>query len=121
MSDSLVNGTSGVYTPSLTNTLNISGSTAYECQYLRVGKTVTVSGRVDIDPTGAGHATLGMSLPIASDFGAVEDCAGTGIIIDAQEATGIIASVANNTAVFDWIAINTANAQWAFIFTYQVI
>src|SRR5688500_4743620 len=35
--------TSGTYTPTLTNTTNLDGSTAYECQYLRVGNTVTVS------------------------------------------------------------------------------
>ena len=37
----------------------MAASTAYTCQYLKVGSVVTVSGRVDIDPTGAGDTFAG--------------------------------------------------------------
>src|SRR5438552_1367658 len=37
---------SGSYTPRLTNVANLSASTAYTCQWMRVGNTVTVSGKV---------------------------------------------------------------------------
>lgn len=57
---------SGTYTPTLTNVVNISASTAYQAQYLQVGNTVTVSGRVDIDPVVTATATqLGISVPVA--------------------------------------------------------
>jgi hypothetical protein len=44
---------SGSYTPTLVNVANLDASTAYSCQYVRVGSVVIVSGQVDVDPTAA--------------------------------------------------------------------
>ena len=65
---------SGTYTPTLTNVTNISASDAFVCQWLRVGNIVTVSGKVNIDQTTPGQIELGISLPVASDFVADENC-----------------------------------------------
>lgn len=113
---------SGNYTPTLTNVANITASTAYQCQYMRVGKTITVSGKVDIQPTADGVAThLGISLPIASNFGAVEDCGGTianGTVI---AAGSIVGDVANDRARVDFASVDAVNRSYSFIFMYQVI
>jgi hypothetical protein len=119
----LANITSGTYTPTLTNTTNIAASTAYECQYLRVGSTVTVSGRIDVDPTTASIDTLlGISLPIASNFGGSEDCAGaaaaSGIV---SESAAINADSVNDRAQMIWVTASNANHAMFFSFTYQVI
>ena len=114
---------SGTYTPTLTNTTNLTGSTAYQCQYLRIGTTVLVSGKVDVNPTTAGSAALlGISLPIVSDIGAVEDCAGTacGTAV-ASETAAIIGDAANNRASMSWIVVDDANHAMFFTFAYQVI
>ena len=37
----------GVWTPTLTGVTNIAASTAYECQWLKVGSTVTFSGKLE--------------------------------------------------------------------------
>lgn len=113
---------SGTYTPTLTNTTNLAASTAYQCQYLRVNNTVTVSGRVDIDPTALGQIVLGISLPVPSNFGAVEDCGGVGApYSSATRAFGIYADVANDRATMEAIVADIANFGVYFTFTYQVI
>src|SRR3990167_10996405 len=74
-----MNVLANTYTPTLTNVFNVAASTAYACQYMRVGNVVTVSGQVDIDPTAASTYTeLDISLPIASAFTATNQLGGVG-------------------------------------------
>jgi hypothetical protein len=114
---------SGVYTPTLTNTTNVGASTPFECQYIRIGNVVTVSGIANIDPT-AGAPTdtvMGISLPIASNFGASSDCAGVihaGVTAEGGSITG---DTTNDRATATFIATNTTDHTFAFTFTYQVI
>lgn len=113
---------SGTYTPTLSNTTNITASTAYQCQYLRVGDTVTVSGKVDVDPTAAGQVQLGITLPISSNIGAVEDLGGTASAIAvAGQSAGIYGDATNNRATMEWIAVDLSNRAMFFTFSYQVI
>ena len=115
---------SGVYTPTLTNVANLSASTAYECQYMRIGTTTAlVSGRVDIDPIlPATQTQLGISLPIASNIGATEDCAGTAFAPNiAGQGAAIIGDAANDRAEMDWVSGDTTNQAMFFVFAYQVI
>jgi hypothetical protein len=114
---------SGVYTPTLTNTTNVAASTAYECQWLRSGNVVTVSGRVEIDPTaGGGNTLLGMSLPIASNFANICELGG----VAANDALygysiGIFADTVNDRASFSFVAnANHANVSFYFTFTYRI-
>lgn len=114
---------SGTYTPTLTNTTNIAASTSTLCQYLRVGNIVFVSGAVAIDPTAANANTvLGISLPIASDFTAFQQCGGTAVsrntIIDAGAITG---DITNNRAQLECFTSSLANHQMAFSFMYQIV
>jgi hypothetical protein len=112
----------GTYTPTLTGTANVAASTAYECQYLRVGATVTVSGKVDVDPTSAVDTQLGISLPISSNFGAIEDCAGVAAAFAVAGQSAVIqADTTNDRALMRWLAVNTANQNMFFTFTYQII
>lgn len=115
--------TSGTYTPTLTNVANLDASTAYQCQYLRVDATVTVSGRVDVDPTTTLTSTqLGISLPVASNIGAVEDCAGTAYASGiAAQGAAILGDAANNRAQMQWVAADVTNQAMYFTFSYQVI
>lgn len=118
-----VTAPSGVYTPTLTNVANLDASTNYECQYLRVGNTVIVSGKVDVDPTLTATSTqLGISLPIASNLGAVEDCAGTAFASAiAGQGAAILGDAANNRAQMEWVSTDVTNQPMYFTFTYQVI
>lgn len=112
----------GTYTPTLTNTTNVAASTSYEWQYMRVGNTVTASGPVDVDPTAAGQVVLGISLPIASNLGADEDCSGVAFArAVAGQGGAIYADAANNRATLEWVAVDTANRKMNCVMTYQVI
>lgn len=114
--------TSGVYTPTLSNTTNVAASTSYPAQYMRIGDVVTVSGRVDVDPTAAAATALGISLPIASNFGALEDCAGTAASdAVAGQSAAIRANIANDRAEMAWVAVDIANRTMYYTFTYRII
>lgn len=114
--------TGGTYTPTLTNTTNITSSTAFLCQYMRVDGVVTVSGKVTIDPTNNGQTTvLGMTIPIASDFGAEQDCGGVSSCIDVTQGAGIKADAANNRVTFSFMASTSAVKDHFFSFTYRII
>lgn len=70
---------SGTYTPTLTNVTNVTSSIAYQCQYMRVGNVVTVSGAIDIDANATNVETeVGISLPIASNFVGAQNLSGSG-------------------------------------------
>jgi len=112
-----------VYTPTLTNVANLDGSTAYSCQYLRVGSVVTVSGQVDLDPTTTLTDTqLGISLPIASNFANANECAGSGSApAIAAMTVAILGDVANNRATLQFKATDVTNQPVFFSFIYRVI
>lgn len=114
---------SGTYTPTLTNEANLDGSTAYVCQYSRVGSTVTVSGRFRVDPTAATTSTqLGISLPIASNFTSAEQCGGTAFAIAiAGQGAGIYADTTNDRARVQFLSGDTTNQDMFFSFTYRVL
>lgn len=112
----------GTYTPTLTGVTNVAASTAYACQYLRVGAMVIVSGQVDVDPTGAGAVQLGISLPVASNFANAYECGGTAFAAAvASLGAAIVGDPTNNRAEMQWVAVDTSNRAFAFSFAYQVI
>lgn len=113
----------GTYTPGLTNVTNVAASTAYECQYMRVGNVVTVSGRVDVDPTTAGISTeLGIALPIASNLGATTDLAGTASApAVVSECAAVEGDATNNRANMRWLTTSAANHIMMFTFMYEII
>lgn len=115
--------TSGKYTPTLTNVANLDASTAYECQYMRVGSIVNVSGKVDVDPTAAVASTqLGISLPIASNIGANEDCSGTAFASGiAAQGAAILGDATNNRAQMQWISGDVTSQPMFFTFQYEII
>ena len=114
----------GTYTPTRSAEVNQdANATMFEAQYLRVGATVTVSGRFTFDPTLTATATsFEMTLPIASNIGAVEDLSGVAFCgAIASMGAAISGSVANNTAVVQWISSDVTAQSWSFTFTYQII
>lgn len=115
---------SGTYTPTLTNTANLDASTPYACQYLRVGSVVAVSGRIDADPTTPGTlTTIGISLPVASNFANPNELGGTGATADnlTEVSAGIFADTANDRATMQWRTTDITNHTMFFTLIYRVI
>jgi hypothetical protein len=113
---------SDTYTPSLTNGTNVASSTAYLSQWSRIGNVVTVSGKVTINTTATGTTEMGMSLPVASNFGNEYELGGTAASeINSSTPVRILADAANNRASFSFDAGTTGIADYSFTFTYSVI
>lgn len=113
--------TSGTYAPTLTNVANLDGSTAFTCQYMRVGNVVTVSGKVSVDPTAAASTELGISLPIASALTAVEQVGGTAYATGiAAQGAAITGDASNDRAQLQFISVDLTNQGMPFSFTYLI-
>lgn len=113
----------GSYTPTLTNTSNIDASTAYSCQYMRVGATVTVSGRVDLDLTlTATSSVLGISLPISSAIANANEAGGTAFCPTiAALGAAILGDATNDRATLQLISSDVGNNSYYFSFTYRIL
>jgi hypothetical protein len=113
---------SGVYLPTLYDDQNISGHTAHQCQWLRVGDTVNVSGQLDLTIDQANQGTmLGISLPIASNFSAFSDCAGVAQSLVDVITAAIYASTTNDYANMPFLPADNGDKTFYFTFTYRVI
>ena len=116
---------SGTYTPTLTNSVNISASTAAACQWMRVGNVVHVSGKFTATATGTASATLlGMTLPIASTF-ATDNLLGgmAGNTAGAGQVTAVccLGDTTNNRCSYSWVSSSVASLPYTFTFTYLVV
>jgi hypothetical protein len=111
---------SGTYTPTLTNTTNVSSSTANVCQYMRVGNVLTVSGSVFITPVSAAFVEFRVSLPVASSFTASSQLAGTGLS-SVDEIVRIVTTSGFTVARALYTATSTTQREIHFSFTYRVV
>lgn len=112
----------GTYTPTLTNTTNVAASTAYSCQWMQADGSITVSGRIDLDPTAAGQVVLGISLPVPSALTASNECAGTAVCPTvAGQAAAILGDATNDRATLEYIAVDVTNQPFYFTFTYRIL
>ena len=110
------------YTPTLTGVTNVAGTTAYASQYLRIGSTVTVSGKLDVDPTLTVLTQVGISLPIASNISSPEQIAGTAFSPDIVSLGGaILGDATNNRAELNYVTTSLANQSLYFTFTYRIV
>jgi len=113
------NVSSGVYTPTLTNTTNIAASTAYACTWSRVGNVVTVGFKADVDPVAASPTAsqLNFTLPIAcSTTPVMRGSANCGT----ANQTGNMQGLSATTAYLEFQAQTTANVAMAGTFQYII-
>lgn len=112
--------TEGTYTPTLNNSTNISASTAYDANYIRIGNTVTVWGKVDIDATVAATlSVMTISLPIASGISGSTLLAGTGASDDGTPVK-ILADGVTDVVSFEFTPVTNTNNEYSFHFSYVV-
>jgi hypothetical protein len=117
----------GTYTPTLTNTTNVAGSTSGVFQYMRLGNIVAGSGSIAVDPTTTGLATeIGISLPVASNFASAADLAGTAApngttLAVINEAWGLSGDTTNDRAICRSLVGTASNHSISVHFLYRVI
>jgi hypothetical protein len=107
--------TSGTYTPTWIAESDFTISDINEAQYMRVGNTVTVSGRFT-GTTAPAANSLTLSIPIASGVG-VEDVAGT--FSNGARQHGKISGA--DGAKFDWESDDAGTFGYSYTYTYQII
>lgn len=128
--DQSVTLAAGTYTPTLTNVANAGSLSPSVAQYIRVGGTTTVSGKLTFTPSAGGGTTtrIGISLPVASNLTADSDLAGSATGNSATQlstSNGIVTFAALGDAANDRAELNGlcyftgANALW-YHFTYAV-
>jgi hypothetical protein len=85
--------------------------------------TLSAEAAGGVNPTAPATETrLGIELPVASNFGAEEDCGGVAFASGiAGQGGGIRADAANNRAELVFIAGDLSNQPMYFQFQYQVI
>jgi hypothetical protein len=112
---------SGTYTPTWTGLTNVDSITAYSCQYLRVGDTVTVSGYVGINATVDNTPTTAqLTVPVNSSLNTINYCCGVGVQ-DNGGATGSILGLGSNTAQFEFSPLVDTMVYYSFHFTYRIV
>jgi hypothetical protein len=112
-----LNVSSGVYTPTLTNTTNVAASTAYAMCWLRVGNVVTCSFRAAIDPTAATPTATNLTFTLPIACAATPTGGGAAADIDYAQQGGIYMSAAT-TATLTYSATDVGNSSWLGIFQY---
>lgn len=116
--------TSGEYTPVLTGVANITGVSGGHGQWLRIGSYVHVFGQLVIESTlTATDTQVGISLPIASDFGSSTNIQGS-----ATRNTNVVKTAyiendnANDRANLHFTSDAVIGAWgWEFSFSYKII
>jgi hypothetical protein len=114
---------SGTFTPSPTNDVNLDAFTAYECQYLRVGDVVNVSGKISLDASSSATTTsIELDLPFVSTFTNDREAAGTGWSSEITGAGFQISSVGSLTTVkISFISLDAATHEYSYHYTYRII
>lgn len=107
------------YTPVSTNLVNISATVFALAMFTRIGLLVTVYGHMTVtNIAGSTPSTFEVSLPIASNIGAIHEVSGVmNMNIGTGIPTTIDGSVANNTAVIAYDSVNalaTGNLDYTF-------
>lgn len=115
----------GTYTPSWTPVTNASSATPYQCQWLRNGNVVNVSGRVNAIPSSSGFTVVECTLPISSNILSLQNCSGAAVRITAPGIAAESASISGNAstdrAAFSFIATSSGDAHnFYFVFQYLI-
>ena len=110
---------SGTYTPTISDTTNVSASSINPSQYSRVENIITVSGSVSITPTSSPvDFTFNLSLPFPSNIGSYFQVAGSGMSYTyGGDPIAVNGDSATDKANFRGYA-NSAGAQ-IYLYTYQ--
>lgn len=111
---------SGIYTPTLTAAANVAASTPSAIQWIRVGNIVTMGGQLNIQPSSAANCVIDMSIPVSSNFTAVNDAGGSFNCTTVNQHGGIYAETSADRLELRFLATNAGNLVFCFQAIYTV-
>ena len=114
---------SGSYTPTVAAVVNGTAATGQVSHYMRVGSIVMIHGAIQVTPTVAGiYTDVFISLPIASNFTAIEDAWGGVTGNSLVGSSGIIAARASDdTLQLSFLAPGTSAIFMTFSVGYRIL
>jgi len=116
-------GSSGVYVPTASNlSANLTSVTGDSCFWIRQGNVITVTGAVQVSPSGVGSvSSFSLNLPTASNLGTQSLWGSYAGYPATAQSNIIIADVANAKAAFSSSTINTSGGSPTVTFTFSYI
>lgn len=113
---------SGTYTPTITSIGNLDATSSAQCQFMRVGNVVTVSGVIEIDPTTSGLTEFRIDLPISSDITSITNLSGQAIVTAATTRYSLQCKgdTTNDAAYFIGYTTFNANNETSIMFQYLI-
>ena len=118
---SAANLLSGTYNPTASSLANFTTVTPHSAQYQRVGNVVTVSGAIDIYPSGTGGSSFNLSLPITTAFINTHQAGGSGCTNVVYEPCFIRSVTSSAVVEFGMSITYNSGHTLYYSFTYQVI
>lgn len=113
---------STTYTGNGTAVTNCTISSVQSAQYMRIGIVVNVAGTVTLTPTATGACSFRVTLPVASNFTASSNLAGSGATNNTTpSAVYVSADTTNDQALFAFNATSTSSTIVSYNYTYRVI
>ena len=111
---------SGSYTPTLSGLSNTTSVTAYNCQYMRIGNVVSVSGRIEVNATNAAALTIvSLSLPYNTNMTSVDQCNGV-VTSENDNISGIIIGITTSADV-RFTPTNAGSQNYFFSLHYEIV
>lgn len=108
------------YTPTLSSPSNLDAQSVNGVfRYVRVGKIITMSGFLTVDPTAAGVVGISLSLPVASNFATATDASGSATA--PGEAGYVFSDSVNDVLRVNFTAVSTASHSLAIFCQYEVL
>jgi len=113
---------SGTYTPSLTYNTNIASATAYQSQYMQVGRVVTVSGNISIQATTENLFTkLIVSLPVPSSMPVGTNSAGGSAVSAQSGPLNYAIQGYTPTGSVQFVGYPSSNSTFIFAFSFTYL
>jgi len=116
--------TSGVYTPVFTAITNVTAIGSYGASYLRVGEIVTVSGKLDIDPTTTlTGGEVRMTPPFVGGSNFTADQQAGGVATNSLGKNARIMAQTGGTLIRLVFStdVDDANRGWQYTYTYRIM
>ncbi len=119
--------TAGTWTPTVTNVTNMGTSTVYSGQCLRVGKIVSFTMSIGLNPTATGATAVRFSLPIASAFTTSTNANGLGRVGNSGSSSelainaGLEAAAATDDLSYLWYASVDTDQQHFITGSYIIL
>lgn len=113
----------GTFNPIPSGSINLDSDPAESAaQWMKVGNTVTVSGKITADITAAATTTsFRLTVPFPSNFANDYEAGGTAASNSVAGQVAAIKARAGGDVVFEWVSIGTASQEMFYSFTYQIL